>query len=87
MDPEQKQVERQKKCEEAFDATLGAKVSLRLKKEIEDIAKEQGHTTVSSFLREVLERLISDDRRLKNASRPKLITESASEGEMPPALL
>ena len=87
MDPEEKQVERQKIGEEPFDATLGAKVSGRLKREIEDIAKEQGHPTVSSFLREVLERLISDDRCRKNASRPKLIKESASEGEMPPAMI
>lgn len=73
--------------EQPYDTTLGAKVSQRMKKEIKDIAKERGHPNVSSFLREVFEKLISDDRSLKNASRARLTKDSDSDDEMPPALI
>jgi hypothetical protein len=87
MDPEEKQVERQKTGGRSYDTTLGAKVSRRLKEEIEDIAKERGHPTVSSFLREVFEKLISDDRSLKNVPRAKLTKDSDSDDGIPPALI
>jgi hypothetical protein len=87
MHPEQESQERRKKGEEPYDATLGAKVPRLMKKEIEDIAKERGHPTVSSFLREVFEKLISDDRSLKNVPRAKLTKDSDSDDGIPPALI